>query len=54
MSRLDPCETMITLPGDIAWQVPDGSPPDSVAEAVLAGATEHEGTYLVLMKWYPG
>ncbi len=45
---------MITLPDDIRWHVPDGAPPDSVAEAVLAGSEKTEGTYLVLMKWYPG
>ena len=32
---------------------PDGAPPDSVAEAVLAGAEDRGGSYLVLMKWYP-
>ena len=26
----------------------------SVAEAVLAGGEDHNGDYLVLMKWYPG
>ena len=30
------------------------APPDSVAEAVLVGAEAQEGTYLVLMKWFPG
>jgi hypothetical protein len=54
MSKLDPAETMITLPGDIPWVIPDGSAQDSVAEAVLAGSEQREGTYLVLMKWYPG
>ncbi len=54
MSRLDPRQTLITVPEEIPWQVPDGAPPDSVAEAVLAGGEESEGTYLVLMKWYPG
>ena len=54
MSKLDPRQTLITLPDEIPWQVPDGAPPDSVAEAVLAGAEEQEGSYLVLMKWFPG
>jgi hypothetical protein len=54
VSKLDPRQTLITLPDDIPWQVPDGAPPDSVAEAVLAGAEDHEGSYLVLMKWFPG
>jgi len=30
------------------------APPRSVAEAVLAGRQDHDGAYLVLMKWYPG
>jgi hypothetical protein len=50
MSKLDPRQTLITLPNEIPWQVPDVAPPDSVAEAVLVGAEEQEGTYLVLMK----
>jgi hypothetical protein len=54
VSRLDPRQTLITLPDEIPWQVPDVAPPDSVAEAVLAGAEEQEGSYLVLMKWFPG
>jgi hypothetical protein len=54
VSKLDPRQTLITLPDEIPWQVPDGAPPDSVAEAVLAGDEEQEGSYLVLMKWFPG
>jgi hypothetical protein len=54
VSKLDPRQTLITLPDEIPWQVPDGAPPDSVAEAVLAGAEAQEGSYLVLMKWFPG
>ena len=54
MSKLDPRQTLITLPDEIRWQVPDVAPPKSVAEAVLAGAEEQEGSYLVLMKWFPG
>lgn len=54
MSKLDPRQTLITLPDEIRWQVPDVAPPESVAEAVLAGAEEQEGSYLVLMKWFPG
>jgi hypothetical protein len=53
VSQLDPRQTLITLPNEIPWQVPDVAPPDSVAEAVLVGAEEQEGTYLVLMKWFP-
>jgi len=54
VSKLGPRQTLITLPDEIRWQVPDGVPPESVAEAVLAGAEEQESSYLVLMKWFPG
>ena len=54
MSKLDPTQTIITLTDDIPWRVPDVAPPNSVAEAVMAGSEDGEGTYLVLMKWYPG
>jgi hypothetical protein len=43
VSKLDPRQTLITLPDEIRWQVPDVAPPDSAAEAVLAGAEEQEG-----------
>jgi hypothetical protein len=49
VSTLDPTQTIIVLTGDIPWRVPDLSPPDSVAEAVMAGS-DGEGAYLVLMK----
>jgi len=54
MSKLDPRQTIITLPADIPWQVPTGAPPHSVEEATLAGSESADGIYLVLMKWYPG
>jgi hypothetical protein len=47
-------QTQITLTDDIPWKVPDAAPPNSVAEAVMAGGEGEEGAYLVLMKWYPG
>jgi hypothetical protein len=57
MSKLDPNQTIIRLPDNIAWkvpQLPDGVPEQSVAEAVLVGSEHETGMYLVLMKWYPG
>ena len=54
MSKLDPTQTIITLTDDIPWRVPDLAPPNSVAEAVMAGSEDGQGAYLVLMKWYPG
>jgi hypothetical protein len=54
VSQLNPAQTIIIAPNEIPWKVPDGSPPDSVAEAVLAGGEDQDGAYMVLMKWYPG
>jgi hypothetical protein len=54
VSKLDPAQTIIIPPADIRWEAPLHSPPDSVAEAVLAGSEGQEGPYLVLMKWFPG
>jgi hypothetical protein len=54
VSQLNPAQTIIIAANEIPWKVPDGSPPDSVAEAVLAGGEDQDGAYMVLMKWYPG
>jgi len=54
MSKLNSQQTIIRLPDDIPWRVLPGAPPDSVAEATLAGGEDQDGPYLVLMKWYPG
>gem|GEM_PF-1522173 len=54
MSKLNPNETVIRLPDDILWKVPDDAPERSVAEATLAGGEDKTGLYLVLMKWYSG
>ena len=54
MSTLNPAQTIIVPPADIAWKVPDAAPPNSVAEATLGGGEDRGGAYLVLMKWWPG
>jgi hypothetical protein len=54
MSTLNPAQTIIVPPSDIAWKVPDVAPPNSVAEATLGGGEDEDGAYLVLMKWWPG
>jgi hypothetical protein len=54
VSKLNPAQTIIIAANEIPWKIPDGSPPDSVAEAVLAGGEDQDGAYMVLMKWYPG
>jgi len=46
LSKLDPTQTIITLTDDIPWRVPDLAPPNSVAEAVMAGSEDGEGAYL--------
>lgn len=38
MSKLNPTQTIIVPPVDVPWRVPDIAPPDSVAEATLAGS----------------
>jgi hypothetical protein len=54
VSELNPAQTIIRLPDDIAWQAPPDAPPESVEKATLAGNETESGQYLVLMKWYPG
>ncbi|MFE2068142.1 hypothetical protein ACFXDH_38180 [Streptomyces sp. NPDC059467] len=51
MSKLDPHQTLITVPEKIPWRVPAGAPRESVEEAVLAGSEGEAGDYLVLMRW---
>ncbi len=43
MSKLNPAQTIIVLPEDIPWRVPDQALPDSLAEAVLAGGEDQDG-----------
>jgi hypothetical protein len=53
-SQLDPRETIIRLPDQIAWQSPRGFPERSVETAPLFGDTTGSGLYYVLVRWYPG
>src|SRR5215831_9394572 len=55
-SKLDPSETMITLPDAIKWDAWRAGtvPPHSSEMATLYGSLDQPGPYLVLMKWYPG
>ena len=53
MSKLDPHQTIIRLPDQIPWHIPEGAPHESAEEATLAGSEGADGIYLVLMKWYP-
>lgn len=53
-SKLDPAETMITLPDQIDWKTRSNWPKDSVAQANLFGDLNQPGLYYLLVKWYPG
>lgn len=53
-SPIDPAETILRLPEQIAWQVPPGFPANTVEMAPLFGATTAPGLYYVLVKWHPG
>ena len=53
-SPIDPTETIVRLPEQIAWQTQAGFPEKSVEMAPLFGATTSPGLYYVLVKWHPG
>jgi hypothetical protein len=53
-SKLDPAETVITLPDAIKSVAWSGAPARSGEMATLYGGLDTPGPYLVLMKWYPG
>jgi hypothetical protein len=53
-SRLNPAETLITLPDAIKFVPWSGAPPHSGEMGTLYGGLGTPGPYLVLMKWYPG
>jgi hypothetical protein len=53
-SPLDPAETMITLPPDIAWKTRPDWPVHSNAHADLFSDVDKPGIYYTLIKWYPG
>jgi hypothetical protein len=53
-SAINPSETQITLADAIKWTTWSGAPPHIGEMATLYGGLDQPGTYLVLMKWYPG
>lgn len=53
-SKINPSETIITLPDAIHFVPWSGAPPHSAEMATLYGSLDKPGPYLVLMKWYPG
>jgi len=53
--KIDPSQTHVTLPDAIRWSGwINGFPPHSGEMATLHGGLDQSGSYLVLMKWYPG
>src|SRR6478736_1004302 len=52
--KLDPAETIITLPDAIRFVPWTGAPAHSGEMATLYGGLDEPGPYVVLMKWYPG
>jgi hypothetical protein len=53
-SKIDPSETMVTLPDALKFVPWSGGPPGSGEMAALYGSLDKPGPYLVLMKWHPG
>ncbi len=53
-STLDPAETILTLPAQIAWTRRADYPKDSVSSAPLFGSRSANGLYYELIKWFPG
>jgi hypothetical protein len=53
-AKIDPGETVITLPDAFRWMAWNRLPPQSGEMATLYGGLDQPGPYLVLMKWYPG
>jgi hypothetical protein len=53
-SKIDPSETMVTLPDALKFVPWSGGPAGSGEMAALYGGLDKPGPYLVLMKWYPG
>jgi hypothetical protein len=53
-SKLDPSQTIVTLPSAIKWTEWRGLPSHSGEVATLYGDLNKAGPYLVFMKWYPG
>jgi hypothetical protein len=52
--RLLLCGTEYRLPDAIQWEKPPQFPDNTFENAALAGSTTEPGTYLILVRWYPG
>jgi hypothetical protein len=49
-SKLDPSQTVITLPSDLKWTAWTGLPPHSGEMAALYGGLDKPGPYVVYMR----
>ena len=52
--RLLLCGTEYLISDAIQWEKPPQFPADTFENAVLAGSMTESGTYLTLVRWYPG
>ncbi len=53
-SPLDPAQTIIRPPADLAWIPNKGYPERSVDMCPLVGDINAEGIYYTLVRWWPG
>jgi len=53
-SPIDPAQTIIKLPGELAWRSNPANPARSVESCVLAGDPTATGLYFTLVRWWPG
>jgi hypothetical protein len=51
---IDTSQTQVTLPDQFKWKAWTGGPAHSAEMVTLYGGLDNPGTYVVLMKWYPG
>jgi hypothetical protein len=53
-SPIDPNQTIIKLPGELAWKASANNPPESVESCPLFGDPAAGGLYYTLVRWWPG
>jgi hypothetical protein len=53
-SPINPAETIIKLPADLAWKPNPNNPPRSSDSCALTGAPTEPGLYYTLVRWWPG
>jgi hypothetical protein len=53
-SPINPAETIIKLPADLAWKPNPNNPPRSSDSCALTGAPAEPGLYYTLVRWWPG